>query len=97
MYVGVLSIRLHLAGVDSLKAKRRIVLQIKDRVRAKFNCAVAEVADLDHWQAATLGAAVVSNEGAHANSQVDQIAHFIDAMGSAEVLGYAVEVLAVKE
>lgn len=97
MYVGVLSIRLHLAGVDNLKAKRRIVLQLKDRVRAKFNCAVAEVADLDHWQAATLGVSVVSNDGAHANSQLDQIAHFIDGVGIAEVLGYSVEVLSVKE
>lgn len=97
MYVGVLTVRLYLHGVDNLKAKRRVVLQVKDRVRAKFNCAVAEVDELDRHAAATLGAAVVSNDGAHANSQVDQIAGFIDGLGLAELLGYSVEVLSVKE
>lgn len=97
MYVGVLSIRLHLHGVFDLKTKRRIVLQIKDRVRAKFNCAVAEVGDLDLWQAATLGFSVVSNEGAHANSALDQIARFVDSTGLAETLDYSIEVLSVKD
>jgi uncharacterized protein YlxP (DUF503 family) len=97
MYVGVLSVRLHLHGVLDLKAKRRIVLQIKDRVRAKFNCAVAEVGDLDLWQVATIGVSVVSNEGAHANSALDQIARFIDGTGLAEMLDHTIEVLSVKD
>lgn len=97
MYVGVLSVRLHLHGVLDLKTKRRIVLQLKDRIRAKFNCAVAEVGDLDLWQAATIGVTVVSNEGAHANSALDQIARFIDGTGLAEVQDQTLEVISVKE
>lgn len=97
MYVGVLSMRLYLHGIDNLKAKRRIILQIKDRVKARFNCSVAEVGAQDVWQTAELGFSVVSNEGAHANSQVDQIALFVDGLGLAEVLGHSVEVLSVKE
>lgn len=97
MYVGVLSVRLHLHGVLDLKSKRRIVLQLKDRIRAKYNCAVAEVGDLDLWQAATIGVTVVSNEGAHANSALDQIARFIDGTGLAEVQDQSLEVISVKE
>jgi uncharacterized protein YlxP (DUF503 family) len=97
VYVGVLSVRLYLHGIDNLKAKRRIVLQIKDRVKARFNCSVAEVGDLDLWQTVELGFSVVSNEGAHANSQLDQIARFVEGLGLAEVLGHSVEVLSVKE
>lgn len=97
MYVGVLTLRLRLHGVNNLKAKRRIVSQLKERIRSRFNCAIAEVADLDLWQAATLGVSVVSNEGAHANSALDQIASFVDRTGLGEMLGYSVEVLSMKE
>lgn len=97
MYVGILSMRLYLHGIDNLKAKRRIVVQIKDRVKARFNCSIAEVGDLDLWQSIELGASVISNEGAHANSQLDQIAQFIESLGLADVLGHSVEVLSVKE
>ena len=97
MYVGVLSMRMYLHGIDNLKAKRRIVLQVKDRVKAKFNASVAEVDDMDVWQTATLGFCVVSNDGRQANSALDQIAVFVDSLGLVEVTRQSIEVLSVKE
>lgn len=97
MYVGVLSMRLYLHGIDNLKAKRRVLLQVKDRVKAKFNASVAEVDDLDVWQSATLGFSVVSNDGRQANSALDHIASFVDSMGIVEVTGQSIEILSVKE
>jgi uncharacterized protein len=97
MFVGVLTIRLFLHGVRSLKEKRSIVLRVKDRTRAKFNCAVSEVDDLDKWQAATLGFSVVSNESAHADASLNHIAKFVDSLGLAEVVGQATEIMSFKE
>ncbi len=97
MYVGVLSMRMYLHGVDNLKAKRRILLQIKDRVKAKFNASVAEVDDMNIWQSATLGFSVVSNDGRQANSALDHIASYVDSMGLVEVTAQSIEILSVKE
>ena len=97
MFVGVLGVRLHLAGVGSLKEKRRIVLQVKERVRSRFHCAAAEVGDLDSWQAATLGFSVVSNEHAAANSALDKIAGFVESMGVARVMSHSIEIISVTE
>ncbi len=43
MRVGVMILELYLPGATSLKDKRRVVRGLKDRCRARFNVAVAEV------------------------------------------------------
>jgi len=44
-----------------------------ERVRRRFNVAVAEVEDQDIWQTAVLGLTVVSNEAGHAEQQLETI------------------------
>lgn len=55
-------LELHLPSSDSLKAKRSVVNHVKDRVRSRFNAAIAEVDHQDLWQRATLGVAIVGGE-----------------------------------
>lgn len=62
MIVGVLKVEVFIGGATSLKDKRRVVKRVCDRVRARHNVAIAEVADCDLWQRSTLGVACVSNE-----------------------------------
>jgi uncharacterized protein YlxP (DUF503 family) len=78
MVIGSARIVLALHGVRSLKEKRKIVHGVRDRVKSRFNVAVAEVDDLDLHQRATLGVAVVSNEAAHADSQLQTVIRFIE-------------------
>jgi uncharacterized protein YlxP (DUF503 family) len=61
MPVGVLTLEIQLPYVHSLKEKRAILLKIKDRLRARFNVAVAELDHQDVWQQATLGVVSISN------------------------------------
>ena len=91
MVVGVCRLRLSLPGNDSLKGKRSVVRQIVDKVRARFNVAIAEVADLDALGSATLGFAVVSNEGAHADSMIETVMSFIGANARAVVTDVSTE------
>ena len=56
MVVGGKRLWLEIAGPASLKEKRRSLRSLKDRLR-NMNLAVAEVADQDKWQLATLGIA----------------------------------------
>ena len=64
MFVGVARLVLSIPGARSLKDRRRVVKSLKDRVRARLPVSLAEVGDLDRYQVATLGVAVVSNEAA---------------------------------
>lgn len=58
--VGVLTLELRLEHSHSLKEKRHVVQSLKDRLRHKFNVAVAEIDGQDLWQRATVAAVTVS-------------------------------------
>ena len=92
MNVGVCRIELELPGSRSLKDKRRAVRSIVDKVRSRFNVAIAEVGRNDSWQAATLGVACVSNDAAHANEMLSRVVRFVEGCREDEVVaGYDVE------
>ena len=59
--VGVLTLELRLENAHSLKDKRQVVQSLKERLRRKFNVAVAEIDAQDLWQRATLAAVTVSS------------------------------------
>jgi uncharacterized protein YlxP (DUF503 family) len=47
MVVGVCTLRLLIAGSQSLKDKRQVLKSILDRTRERFNVSAAEVDELD--------------------------------------------------
>jgi hypothetical protein len=59
--IGVLTLELRIETSHSLKEKRHVVQGLKDRLRHKFNVAVAEIANQDLWQRATIAAVTVSS------------------------------------
>jgi uncharacterized protein YlxP (DUF503 family) len=59
--IGVLTLELRLEHSHSLKDKRQVVQSLKDRLRRKFNVAVAEIDGQDLWQRATVAAVTVSS------------------------------------
>lgn len=87
MIVGICRLSLFFPESGSLKAKRHGLRKIIDRLRAKFNVAVAEVADQDTWQRSKLGLVVVGNDGRHVQSMLDKIVSFVDHMYVAQILG----------
>jgi hypothetical protein len=61
MPVGVLTLEIQLPYAHSLKEKRAVLRKMRDRLRARFNVAVAELDHQDVWQHATLGIVSISN------------------------------------
>ena len=61
MPVAFLTLEIRIEGAHSLKDKRQVVRSMKDRLRAKFNVAVAELETTDLWQRAIIGAVSVSS------------------------------------
>ncbi|MBU1533751.1 DUF503 domain-containing protein [Myxococcota bacterium] len=66
--------------VTSLKEKRRIRLQITQRIRHRFPVAIAEIESNDDHSRLVLGLAVVSNSSRHAASMMDTVIRQIEKM-----------------
>ena len=78
MHIGVCRLTFHLHEVSSLKEKRQIARSLTDRLRNRYNVAVAEVEDSDLRQRLTLGISCVSNERAHADAMLSGILNFVE-------------------
>jgi uncharacterized protein len=61
MPVGLLTLEIHLPYSHSLKEKRAVLRKVRDRLRSRFNVAVAELDHRDVWQVATLGVVSISD------------------------------------
>jgi uncharacterized protein YlxP (DUF503 family) len=64
--IGILTLEIHVESSHSLKEKRHVVKSLKDRLRDRFNVAVAEIDGLDSWQFAVVAVATVSADRARA-------------------------------
>jgi len=93
MIVGLCTLELYLPNGHSLKAKRQVLLSLKDRLRDKFNVSVAEVGDQELWQKAVLGIACVANESGYVNQVLDQVVNVVRSMPAVELLQCRIEML----
>ncbi len=86
-------VELHLPDVESLKGKRHVLKGLKQKVRVRFEVAVAEVDHQDKWQRVTLAVAYVSDDSRHANEVVSKALDFIEANVEGMVIQESVELL----
>jgi uncharacterized protein YlxP (DUF503 family) len=92
--IGILRIRLRLPQNASLKDKRQVVKSITARMKNRFNVSVAEVADNDKWQLATLGISCVSNDGRYTDEVLAKVKSFVDdSRYDAEIIEIEQEVI----
>ena len=92
--VGVLTLELRLENSHSLKDKRNVVASLKNRLRHKFNVAVAEIDHQDTWQRATLAAVTVSADQVFAGKILQAVEDEAAAILGGELDGATVEWLA---
>jgi len=83
MFVGVARLVLQIPGALSLKDRRRVVKSFKDRVRARLPVTVAEVGDVERYQLATLGVAVVSGDSERCREVLSRVRSLADQVGDA--------------
>lgn len=82
MPVGLLILEIHLPDAHSLKEKRFVVRKIQDRLRARFNVAVAELDHQDLWQRAVVGVVSISSD----RKNLENVLHAVERE-SQKVLG----------
>jgi uncharacterized protein YlxP (DUF503 family) len=61
MPIAFLTLELHIEAAQSLKDKRQVLRSLKDRLRASFNVAVAELEPSPVWNRATIGVVGISD------------------------------------
>jgi uncharacterized protein len=92
--VGVLTLELRLENSFSLKDKRQVVRSLKDRLRHKFNVAVAEIDYQDLWQRAALAAVTVSPDHDYAEKLLQLVEDEAASVLGSELAATSVEWLA---
>ncbi len=91
MIVAAARITLIIPENDSLKGKRKVVRSLIEKVRHKFEAAVAEVGDNDLWRKAQIGVAVVGNNHQILSTRLNQIMKFMENQHLAEIIDSQVE------
>jgi uncharacterized protein YlxP (DUF503 family) len=91
--IGLLHIDLLIPGARSLKDKRRALSSLKSLLRSRYNCSVAEVDYKDKWGRGRLAVVVVSDDSAHANEQLNEIARFCGNHHAALMTNYSIELM----
>ena len=95
MKIGYCAIDLKVLHSQSLKNKRSVIKRIIARITRRFNASVAEVADQNLWQRATLGVALVGNNAVLLEKQLRAIAASIEDGFEVEIIAIDSEVVAV--
>ena len=92
MVIGTLKIELYLHENRSLKGKRKVVKSMVDKVRHKFNAAIAEVGSNDKWQKIELGITTVGNDRRHVDSALSHIFDYLESLYLAEIVHSQTEI-----
>jgi uncharacterized protein YlxP (DUF503 family) len=92
VFVGVLQVELSIPGAFSLKEKRHVLKGLLERLRRDFGVAAAEVDRQDVWNSAIIGAAFVSNDARHAESQLQHALNSLEKNRDAVVADSSIEV-----
>jgi len=93
--IGVCKLDLRIPENHSLKEKRHVLRKLIDRVRTRFNVAIAEVGDNDLWQRAQMGFCTVGNDRRHINSSLDKVIYFIEQMNLVEMVHTEIEIISL--
>jgi len=79
MIIGSCKVYLTAEWVYSLKEKRMVVKSLTERMRNKFNIAVAEVERQDVHRSIVIGFVCLSNERPHVESMIESVLRFMEA------------------
>lgn len=93
MPVGILTLEIELPYSHSLKEKRAVLQKIRDRLRARFNVALAELDHQDVWQRATLGVVSISSSQTVLESTFRQVLEESEKILGQDVASHDLEFL----
>jgi uncharacterized protein YlxP (DUF503 family) len=91
MPIGLLTLEIHIADAQSLKDKRQVLRSLTDRLRARFNVAVAELEHQELWQRARVGVVSISSDGKHLQESMHAVAAESERVLGRDLLSQEIE------
>lgn len=85
-HVVLLTFDLMIPFSQSLKSKRRVIKSLQDRLRARFNGAVAEIGYLEEWQRSLIGVALLGNDPHHLERGSSAINRLVEESADIQLL-----------
>jgi hypothetical protein len=92
-FIGTGTVELEVTDGRTLKDKRQVIKALLDRLRARFNVAVAEVDHLDSPRLATIALCAVANDQAFVHALLEKVIDVVESEPRAMVLSYDIEML----
>jgi hypothetical protein len=93
MFVGVARFELRLPGCTSLKEKRSALRGLTTLIKQKFNAAIAEVANQDQHQRATVGVAVIADTQFHVRRVLHELERHVESFPRVETIAVSADVM----
>jgi len=93
MAIGLLTLEIHIPDSRSLKDKRQVLRSLKDRLRGRFNVAVAELDHQESWQRAQVGIVSLSNDAAHLEQSLQAVLKEAEEILGRDLAGSELEVM----
>ena len=88
-----MTLEIYIPDSHSLKDKRQVLRSLKDRLRARFNVAVAELDGQDTWQRAQVGVVTLSNNAAHVEQSLQAVFAEAENLLGRDLVDHNMEVL----
>src|SRR5579862_416949 len=93
MPIGLLTLEIYIPEAHSLKDKRQVLRSLKDRLRGKFNVAVAELEGQDSWQRSVVGVVSLANNAGFLEQSLRTVLEDSERHLGRDLIGHELEVL----
>jgi uncharacterized protein YlxP (DUF503 family) len=93
MPIGLLTLEIHLPEAHSLKDKRQVLRSLKDRLRKKFNVAVAEMEHQDLWQRFTVGIVTLADQAGFVEHALQGVLEDSESLLGRRLVDHQIELL----
>ena len=93
MPIGLLTLEIHLPEAHSLKDKRQVLRSLKDRLRRKFNVAVAELEHQDLWQRFTVGVVTLADQAGFVEHALQGVLEDSETLLGRRLVDHQIELL----
>jgi len=93
MPIGFLTLEIYLPDARSLKDKRQVLRSLKDRLRGRFNVAIAELDHEELWQRAIVGVVSISASRKHLRQSLQAVLEESERLLGRDLVGYDTELI----
>jgi len=91
MVIGFLSLEIHFPYTHSLKEKRKILNSFKDRIKQKYNVALAELDYQNKWQRTKIGIVTLNSQKGIVEQLLNKIVAEAEEKINGEILNYSID------